>query len=84
MNTVPDVSVSSPARQCSSVDFPEPDGPMMAVRRPCSKSIVIPSSARTSVGPRPYTFTASTARAAIVVVDGRTAAVCVYNIASLS
>ena len=27
----PDVSRSRPARQCSSVDFPEPDGPMIAV-----------------------------------------------------
>ena len=31
MNVAPDVSVSSPARQCSSVDLPDPDGPMMAV-----------------------------------------------------
>ena len=36
MNTAPDVSESSPARQCSSVDFPEPDGPMIAVQRPAS------------------------------------------------
>ena len=31
MNTSPDVSESSPAMQCMSVDLPEPDGPMMAV-----------------------------------------------------
>ena len=30
----PTVSVSRPARQCISVDLPEPDGPMMAVKRP--------------------------------------------------
>ena len=29
-----DVSVSRPATQCISVDLPEPDGPMMAVKRP--------------------------------------------------
>ena len=27
MNTCPVVGVSSPARQCISVDFPDPDGP---------------------------------------------------------
>ena len=34
MKTCPLVSVSRPATQCISVDFPEPDGPMMAVNRP--------------------------------------------------
>ena len=34
MNTWPDVSESSPARQCISVDLPEPDGPMIAVKAP--------------------------------------------------
>ena len=29
-NTLPLVTESRPARQCISVDFPEPDGPMMA------------------------------------------------------
>ena len=57
---------------------------MMAVRRPRSKSIVIPSSARTSVGPRPYTLTASTARAAIDVfvrtgVSGMTVMVAAFQ-----
>ena len=33
MSTCRDVSVSRPARQCISVDLPEPDGPMMAVKR---------------------------------------------------
>ena len=32
MKTRPEVSVSSPARQCMRVDLPEPDGPMMAVK----------------------------------------------------
>ena len=31
MKALPDVRVSSPATQCSKVDFPEPEGPMMAV-----------------------------------------------------
>jgi len=48
-----DVSESSPAMQCSSVDFPDPDGPMIAVRRPASNSIDTSSRARTSVGPLP-------------------------------
>ena len=39
-------SVSSPARQCISVDLPEPDGPMIAVKRPAGKSTVTPSRAR--------------------------------------
>ena len=38
MRMVPEVRVSSPARQCSSVDLPEPDGPIMAVNRPASKA----------------------------------------------
>ena len=33
-STRPLVSVSSPAMQCMRVDLPEPDGPMMAVKRP--------------------------------------------------
>ena len=49
MNAWPDVSVSRPAVQCSSVDLPDPDGPMIAVNRPPSKSTVTPSRARTSV-----------------------------------
>ena len=53
MNTRPSVSVSRPATQCISVDLPEPDGPMMAVKRPVSKSTVTSSSARTSVSPEP-------------------------------
>ena len=36
--TVPEVGRSSPARMCISVDLPEPDGPMIAVKRPRSKS----------------------------------------------
>ena len=34
---LPEVRRSSPARQCISVDLPEPDGPMMAVNRPAAE-----------------------------------------------
>ena len=53
MYTAPDVSESSPARQCIRVLFPEPDGPMIAVYRPASKATVIPSRAWTSLWPTP-------------------------------
>ena len=53
MKARPEVRVSRPATQCSSVDLPEPDGPMMAVKRPAANSTVTPSSARTSVWPLP-------------------------------
>ncbi len=36
-----------------SVDLPEPDGPMMALKRPRSKETVTPSSASTAVSPSP-------------------------------
>ncbi len=52
-NTWPLVSVSSPARQCMSVDLPEPDGPMMAVNRPAGIAMVTSSRARTAVSPLP-------------------------------
>ena len=51
--TVPEVGVSSPARMCMSVDLPEPDGPMIAVKRWRSKATLTPSSATTSVSPEP-------------------------------
>ena len=53
MYTWPDVTSSSPAEQCMSVDFPEPDGPMMAVNRPFSKLTLTSSRARTSLSPDP-------------------------------
>ncbi len=49
MNAEPEVNESRPAMQCSSVDFPDPDGPMMAVNRDASNATETPSSARTSV-----------------------------------
>ncbi len=53
MYAFPEVRVSRPAAQCSSVDFPDPDGPMMAVYRPAMNSTVTASSARTSTCPLP-------------------------------
>ncbi len=48
-----ELSVSSPARQCMSVDLPDPDGPMIAVNAPASKSTSTPSRARTADAPDP-------------------------------
>ena len=53
MNTWPAVSESSPATQCIRVDLPEPEGPMMAVKRRRAKSTVTSSRARTWVSPLP-------------------------------
>ena len=38
ITTDPEVGRSSPARQCISVDLPEPEGPMIAARRPAWRS----------------------------------------------
>ena len=51
--TSPEVGRSRPASTCSSVDLPEPEGPMIAVKRPAGKPTVTPSSARTSASPVP-------------------------------
>lgn len=45
IRTEPEVGVSSPARQCMSVDLPEPDGPMIAVNSAAAKDAVTPSRA---------------------------------------
>src|SRR3954447_20019331 len=63
-HTEPLVSESSPASVCMSVDLPEPDGPMIAVKRPVAKSTLMSSRARTWASPLPYTLEALTARAA--------------------
>jgi hypothetical protein len=52
-NTCPELSVSSPARQCISVDLPEPDGPMIAVNCRSAKVKLTSSSAVTAVSPLP-------------------------------
>ena len=51
--TSPEVGWSRPARMCMSVDLPEPDGPMTAVRRPRPMSTETPRSASTAVSPSP-------------------------------
>lgn len=47
----PDVNPSSPAIVCMSVDFPDPDGPIIAVKVLRSNSTFTPSSAVTTVSP---------------------------------
>ena len=54
--------------QWSSVDFPEPDGPMIPIKRPDGMSSVTSSSARTAASSAPYSFVARSARAATAVV----------------
>jgi hypothetical protein len=49
----PSVRRSSPARQWTRVDLPDPDGPMMAVNRPLGRSSVTSSRATTAVSPEP-------------------------------
>ena len=53
IRTRPLVGVSSPARQCSSVDFPDPDGPMIAVSCPRVNATSTPARAVTLVSPWP-------------------------------
>ena len=53
MLTEPEVGVSSPAMQCNKVDFPEPDGPMMAVNSPSVNPTETPRSACTAASPSP-------------------------------
>lgn len=53
MRAEPEVRVSSPAAQCIRVDLPEPEGPMIAVKRPTGKSTLTLSRALTSVSPVP-------------------------------
>src|SRR5579883_1227465 len=63
-HTRPEVSRSSPARQCMRVDLPEPEGPMIAVNFPAGMPTVTSSRARTAVSPEPYVFTAASHHAA--------------------
>ena len=61
--------------QCMSVDLPEPDGPMMALKRPVSNATVTWSTATTTLSSAPYTLQASIVLAALVRVaasDGLT------------
>lgn len=49
----PSLTESSPAMQCMRVDFPDPEGPMMAVNSPVRNSTETESSAVTRVSPLP-------------------------------
>ena len=52
-NTWPEVGRSSPASMCSSVDLPEPEGPMIAVNWPSTRPTLTSSSAVTVASPLP-------------------------------
>ena len=52
-STSPVVGLSSPARMCISVDFPEPEGPITAVALPGAMFTETPRSASTAVSPSP-------------------------------
>ena len=52
--TSPASGWSSPAAHCSSVDFPDPDGPMIAVKLPTAKPALIASSATIAAPARPW------------------------------
>jgi hypothetical protein len=52
-HTSPVVAESRPARQCMSVDLPEPDGPMIAVNSPAVNATSTPARACTAVSPVP-------------------------------
>src|SRR5262249_36904829 len=41
------------AGMCSSVDLPEPDGPMIAAKRPCGNVTLTPASASIAASPSP-------------------------------
>ena len=51
--TLPELGLSRPARMCISVDFPEPEGPMTAVRWPRGIASETPLRASTAVSPEP-------------------------------
>lgn len=53
ISTHPEVTLSRPARQCMSVDLPDPDGPMTAEKLPRENATSMPSTARTALSPSP-------------------------------
>ena len=53
IRTLPEVGVSRPAMQCSRVDLPDPDGPMIAVNSAAAKSTETPRRAWTAASPWP-------------------------------
>ena len=55
--------------QCSRVDLPEPDAPMIALNRPAGMSRVTDRRALTRVVPDPYVLVRSRVRTAEAVRD---------------
>ena len=53
LTTLPELGLSRPARMCISVDLPEPEGPMTAVRWPRGIASDTSLSASTAVSPAP-------------------------------
>ena len=53
--------------QCIRVDLPEPEGPMIAVKRADGNATVTSFKASTSVSPEPYAFVAPSEWAAVSV-----------------
>ncbi|CDX25944.1 hypothetical protein MPLB_710014 [Mesorhizobium sp. ORS 3324] len=53
MRTVPESTLSSPARTISKVDLPDPDGPTMPVASPPATSRLTPFSTWTEEAPSP-------------------------------
>lgn len=68
MRMEPALGESRPARQCISVDLPEPEGPMIAVKRPAPNSTSTPRRASTRVEPLPYALVRPLAATASVPV----------------
>ena len=52
-HTSPDVTESSPARQCIRVDLPDPEGPMIAEKTPAGKPTLTFRRAETRASPLP-------------------------------
>ncbi|MNW56755.1 hypothetical protein D3C74_344900 [compost metagenome] len=77
-------AVSSPASRCMSVDLPEPEGPMIAVNAPFSKSTSTPSRARTVASPLPYSLVRDRARTAGVPCAGALPGMGWYTVVSTS
>jgi hypothetical protein len=57
--TVPSVGTSNAPIMFINVDFPDPDGPMIATNSPSAIAIDDPRSARTVVSPSWYSFSTS-------------------------
>src|SRR5438552_3171071 len=55
--TSPSSGRSNPPSRCRRVDFPDPDGPMIDMKRPAGMSRSSPSSTRSTTSPRWYSLT---------------------------